>query len=67
MKTTLNGRPVVDVEVDGIDFSDAPDFCDAYFSHAVWGDTLVDLTDEELEQLGEDGDFLYACIEDTIY
>ena len=55
----LNGREVVDVEVDGVDGDDYPDFCDAFFSHAVFKDTLEDLTDDELEQLAdENGDVL---------
>lgn len=47
----LNGRKVVDVEVDGVDSTDYPDFCDAYFSNAAFEDTGEELTDEELEQL----------------
>jgi hypothetical protein len=50
----LNGREVVDVELDGVDTRDYPDFCDAYFSHAVFNDTGEDLTDAELEKLTED-------------
>jgi len=49
----LKGRKVVDVEVDGADSRDYPDFCDAYFSHAVFEDTLEELTDDELEELTE--------------
>jgi hypothetical protein len=49
----LNGRVVVDVEVDGVDTRDYPDFCDAYFSYAVFEDTTEVLTDEELELLTE--------------
>ncbi len=49
----LNGRKVVDVEVDGVDPSDYPDFCDAYFSHAVYADTKEELSDDELEELTE--------------
>ena len=41
------------LEMDGIDTRDYPDFCDAYFSHAVFKDTLEELSDEELEQLTE--------------
>jgi hypothetical protein len=47
----LNGRKVVDVEVDGCDSRDYPDFCDAYFSYAVFEDTLEELTDDELIEL----------------
>ena len=55
----LNGRKVVDVEVDGVDSRDYPDFCDAYFSYAVFDDTKEVLTDEQLEKLTEEnGDVL---------
>lgn len=49
----LNKRNVVDVEVDGIDHRDHPDYCDAYFSRAVFEDTGVELTGDELEALQE--------------
>lgn len=51
MKLQLNGRSVVDIEVDGVDTGDYPDFCDAYFSHAVWQDTGEDLTEDQLIEL----------------
>jgi hypothetical protein len=55
----LYGRRVVDVEVDGVDSRDYPDFCDAYFSYAIFEDTKEALSDEELEQLAEEnGDVL---------
>ena len=49
----LKGRVVVDVEIDGVDTRDYPDFCDAYFNYAVFEDTKEELTDEQLEQLTE--------------
>ena len=49
----LNGRVVCDVQIDGVDTRDYPDFCDAYFCYAVFKDTLEELTDEQLEQLTE--------------
>ena len=51
MNLQLNGRSVVDIEVDGVDTGDYPDFCDAYFSHAVWQDTGEDLTEDQLIEL----------------
>ena len=38
------------LEVDGIDSSDYPDFCDAFFSYAEFDDGTA-LTDAELEEL----------------
>ena len=47
----LNGRTVIDAEIDGVDARDFPDFCDTYFSYAVFEDNGAALTDEELDQL----------------
>jgi hypothetical protein len=56
----LNGRVVVDVEIDGVDPRDYPDFCDAYFSYATYEGTNQELTDEELEDLANAyGDVLH--------
>jgi hypothetical protein len=46
----LNGRAVVNVEIDNVDMRDYPDFCDAYFSYAEYADG-VKLSDDELDQL----------------
>jgi len=49
----LNGRQIKNAEVDGVDSSDYPDFCDAFFSYAEYEDGTP-LNDEELEQLGDE-------------
>ena len=49
----LNGREVVHAQVDGVDSSDYPDFCDAYFCYAEFLDGTA-LTDLELEQLTDE-------------
>jgi hypothetical protein len=46
----LNGRTVEDVEIDGVDTNDYPDFCDAHFTSAIFEDG-TELTEEELEEL----------------
>lgn len=50
---TLNGRNVVDAEIEGVYPDDYPDFSDAYFSDAYFKDDGSRLTDQELEQLSE--------------
>ena len=50
---TLNDRLVVDVEIDGIDSRDYPDFCDAYFCSAYYGDTGEALSEDDLILLQE--------------
>ena len=49
----LNGRRVKNVEVDGVEADDYPDFCDAFFSYAEYEDGTP-LSDDELEQLEEE-------------
>jgi hypothetical protein len=46
----LNGKKVIDLEVDGVDSSDYPDFCNAYFSSGCYEDGTP-LTDDELNKL----------------
>lgn len=48
----INGK-LVDknsIEIDGVDYHDLPDFCDAYFSAASFVDG-TELTEAELEEL----------------
>jgi hypothetical protein len=55
----LNGKKVVDLDIDGVNSGDYPDFSDAYFSGGCYEDG-TDLTDAELIQLADlSGDVLY--------
>jgi len=45
-------REVEDLEIDGVDTKDYPDFCDTYFCRGTYKGR--ELTDEELEKLGYD-------------
>ena len=59
-----------DVVVEGIDYSDYPDFCDAYIKSAtiIEDDGRVrDATDEELDMLNDDRDFVYSKVLEFIY
>ncbi len=51
MTKPIDIQLVDDLQVDGCD-TDYPDFCDAYFASGNIGG--IDLTDDELAQLGED-------------
>jgi hypothetical protein len=55
----------LDVEVEGIDFRDYPDFCDAFIASGTYKGR--ELTEDELEELSEDKDFLYEEIEKHLY
>ena len=46
----LNGKKVVDLEVDGVDSRDFPDFSDAYFSSGYYEDGTP-LTEDELDHI----------------
>jgi hypothetical protein len=56
-----------EVQIDGIDKRDYPDFADAYFGYVEWKDGTP-LTDDELERLTtEHYEFLHEKIMDTLY
>lgn len=61
----LDYSQIEDVQVDGIDERDAPDYCDAFICSANYKGR--EMTDEELEVLNEDSDFVYQCVIDDIY
>jgi hypothetical protein len=50
----LNGKSVsvLSLEVDGVDSSDYPDFCDAYFSYATY-ENGSPLSDDDLDALSD--------------
>ena len=52
-KVKLNINAVVDIEVDGVDVKDYPDFVDAYVSYAYSTELERELTDDELDYLNE--------------
>jgi hypothetical protein len=56
---------VANIEVDGIDTSDYPDFCDAFISSFTYKG--IDATDEELDSINEDGDFVYDCVQNYLF
>jgi len=56
---------ITEIEVDGIDHSDFPDFVDAFIANAYYND--VEMTEMQLEELNEDSDFVYECTLDTIF
>lgn len=53
------------IEVEGVDFSDYPDFCDAFIASADYDG--VEMTDDQLDQLNDDSDFVYQCVLDQLF
>ena len=60
----MDYKKIGNIEVDGIDTKDYPDFCDAYISSADYDG--VPMTDEQLDELNEDGDYVYGHIMDYL-
>lgn len=55
------------IQIDGINFSDAPDFVDAYISYAEYSDG-IELSDDELDKFTEENyDLVYQKVQDHIY
>jgi len=62
MKKEINYNSL---ELDGIDYNDAPDFCDAYFCYGEYTDGTK-IEDAVLEELSG-SDAKYECIYNTVY
>ena len=61
---TMDYKKIDNIEIDGIDTKDYPDFCDAYISSADYDG--LPMTDEQLDELNEDGDYVYGHIMDYL-
>ena len=56
----MNYDLIDNIEVDGIDTNDYPDFCDAFIASADYNG--VEMTEEQLEALNEDYSFVHDCV-----
>jgi hypothetical protein len=56
---------VTNIQFDGIDHRDYPDFCDAYICYAEYDGEPM--TDEQLEELHENIDFVYNELMNHIF
>ena len=69
-KALFNGMQIDDVEVDGIDTRDYPDFCDAYINN-MWlvdGDEVREATDAELDDINDnERDYVYDQVYDSLF
>lgn len=63
-KKTMDYKKIDNIEIDGIDTKDYPDFCDAYISSADYDGKPM--TDKQLDELNEDGDYIYGHIMDYL-
>ncbi len=70
MKVKFDELHIDDLVVEGIDYSDYPDFCDAYIESATIIEDdgeIRDATDKELDRLNDDRDFVYSRVIEFIY
>ena len=56
---------ITNIDVDGIDTRDYPDFCDAYICFAMYDGR--EMTEEELEILNDDYSFVHQMVWDRIH
>jgi hypothetical protein len=56
----MNIEWIDNIELDGIDHGDCPDYCDVYISSADYNGTPM--TVEQLDEINENRDFVYDCI-----
>jgi len=64
-KYNLDYGKLDDIEVEGIDMKDYPDFCDAYIARGTYEDR--EMTDREIDWLNQDKDFVYQKVEEHLY
>jgi len=62
---TLDHTKISDIEFDGIDPKDYPDFCDAFIISANYDGEPM--TEEQLEEVNQDGDFVYESLMKHLY
>lgn len=53
-------------EMEDVDTSDYPDYCDAFIAFAVFLDG-TELTDDQLEQLNAESDIVYEAACESVY
>jgi len=61
----MNYNLIDNVEVDGINTSDYPDFCDAFISYAEYNEKPM--TDNQLNELNEDDQLVFEYVESKLY
>ena len=64
-KETLDYSKISHVEIDGIDPSDYPDFCDAYICGAMYDGE--EMTNEQLEIINQDSSFVYEHVIKVVF
>jgi len=61
----MDYKLIKNVEFDNIDYTDYPDFCDAFICYAELDG--VEMTDDQLDKLNDDVDLVYELLTDYIH
>ena len=61
----MNYKLIDNIEIEGIDTKDYPDFCDAFIASADYDGEPMN--DEQIDELNEDSDFVYKAIQNYIF
>ena len=61
----MNYKLIDNIEVDGIDTKDYPAFCDAFIASADYDGK--EMTEEQLDELNENSDFVYECVQNHLF
>ena len=61
----MDYKLIDNIDMDGIDYSDYPDFCNAFICAADYDGEPMN--QDQLDIINEDRDFVYACVESYIY
>jgi hypothetical protein len=57
---TLDKTKISDIELDGIDHKDSPDYCDAFIYSAEYDGRKM--TEAELDAINDDSEFVYEQV-----
>lgn len=63
--TKMDYSKIDNIVLDGINTKDAPDFCDSFIVSADYDGKPM--TEEQLDEINDDGDFVYNATLDHIY
>lgn len=62
---TFDYSQIRNIEFEGIDYKDAPDYCDAFIANAeIDGKQL---TQDQLDEVNEDADFIHEQLHKHLY
>jgi len=61
----MDYKLITNIEVDGIDTADYPDFVDAFIASADYDG--IEMTDDQIDTLNEDSDFVYECVQSHLF